>query len=79
MADRVVMMSQDEYDEIINGVSGLPFEVNRTVGSNGQFVRTVIEVSKSKMEQALQASDYTEVAPTDGSPINYACNVKWID
>ena len=75
MADRVIIMSQDEYD----GLDGLPFDVNRQEASNGKFVRSVITVSKKQLEDALKAREFEQVKPQDGSDINFEAKVEWKD
>lgn len=79
MADRVIIMSQDEYDDVLHGLDGLPFDVNRQDASNGKFVRSVITVSKKQLEDALKAREFEQVKPQDGSNINFAAKVEWKD
>ena len=79
MADRVIIMSQDEYDDVLHGLDGLPFDVNRQEASNGKFVRSVITVSKKQLEDALKAREFEQVKPQDGSNINFGAKVEWKD
>lgn len=79
MADRVIIMSQDEYDDVLHGLDGLTFDVNRQEASNGKFVRSVITVSKKQLEDALKAREFEQVKPQDGSDINFEAKVEWKD
>lgn len=79
MSRRVVVMSEEEYDDAMSGLDNIPFDVERTNASNGKFIRTVITVSKSKLEAALKARDFDDVKPDDGSEINYGATVVWND
>lgn len=79
MSERVVVMSEEEYDDALRGLDGLPFDVERSNASNGKFIRTVITVSKSKLEAALKARDFDDIKPDDGSEINYGATVVWDD
>lgn len=76
MAERVVLMSQDEFDSVMKGLDALPFESEHITGSNGKFVRATIVVSKSKLEESLKAMDY---AALQDDTINYSCVVKWVE
>ncbi|MCO6542116.1 MAG: hypothetical protein J6573_07435 [Lactobacillus sp.] len=77
MADRVIVMSEEEYDDVIHGLDGLPFDVKRTNASNGKFVRSVITVSKSELEAALKTREFEQVRPEDGSDFNFGAQVEW--
>lgn len=79
MADRVIIMSQDEYDDVLHGLDGLPFSIDRQEASNGKFVRSIITVSKKQLEDALKAREFEQMKPQDGSDINFGAKVEWED
>lgn len=79
MAERVVIMGADEYDDFLRGLNELPFDVDRRKASNGKFIRTKITVSKKQLSDALKAREYTLVKPDDGSDINFKCVVEYED
>lgn len=72
-------MSQDEYDEAMQGLDGIPFTTNRTEASNGKFIRSTITISKSSLESALKAREFELVKPEDGSKINWDAAIVWTD
>lgn len=76
MAQRVVLMREEEFDEILQGLDALPFEVAHTTASNGKYVNSLITISKSKVEESLKAMDYSQLK---GKDINYHARVKWVD
>ena len=51
MAQRVVLMDEREFDEVMKGLDALPFEVSHTTASNGKYVSSLITISKSKVER----------------------------
>ncbi|WP_125711758.1 hypothetical protein [Companilactobacillus kedongensis] len=79
MADRVVIMSEDEYDMAMQGLDGIPFTTDRDEASDGKFIRSTITVSKSALENALRVREYKHVSPADGSRINWDANIVWTD
>ena len=76
MAQRVVLMDEKAFDEVMKGLDTLPFEVSHTTASNGKYVNALIAVSKSKVEESLKAMDYNKLK---GKDINYHATVKWVD
>lgn len=72
-------MSQDEYDEAMQGLDGIPFTTDRTEASNGKFIRSTITISKSSLESALKAREFELVKPEDGSKINWDAAIVWTD
>lgn len=76
MAQRVVLMDEKEFDEVMKGLDALPFEVSHTTASNGKYVNSLITISKSKVEESLKAMDYSQLK---GKDINYHARVKWVD
>ncbi|RGM22770.1 hypothetical protein DXC22_09085 [Ligilactobacillus salivarius] len=76
MAQRVVLMDEREFDEVMKGLDALPFEVAHTTASNGKYVNSLITISKSKVEESLKAMDYSQLK---GKDINYHARVKWVD
>ena len=76
MAQRVVLMDEREFDEVMKGLDALPFEVDHATASNGKYVNALITVSKSKVEESLRAMDYSQLGDKD---INYHATVKWVD
>ena len=76
MAQRVVLMDEKEFDEVMKGLDALPFEVSHTTASNGKYVNSLITISKSKVEESLKAMDYSQLK---GKDINYNARVKWVD
>lgn len=72
-------MSQDEYDEAMQGLDGIPFTTDRTEASNGKFIRSTITISKSSLESALKAREFELVKPEDGSKINWDATIVWTD
>ena len=76
MAQRVVLMNEREFDEVMKGLDALPFEVNHTTASNGKYVNALITVSKSKVEESLKAMDYNQLRVEEG---NYYFPDKWVD
>ena len=76
MAERVVLMREEEFDEILQGLDALPFEVQHTTASNGKFVSSVITISKSKVEASLKAMDYNQLKDKD---VTYRACVNWVD
>jgi hypothetical protein len=72
-------MSQDEYDEAMQGLDGIPFTTDRTEASNGKFIRSTITISKSALESALKAREFELVKPEDGSKINWDAAIVWTD
>lgn len=76
MAQRVVLMDEREFDEVMKGLDALPFEVDHTTASNGKYVNSLITISKSKVEESLKAMDYSQLK---GQDINYHARVKWVD
>lgn len=76
---KVIIMSQDEYDEAMQGLDGIPFTTDRTEASNGKFIRSTITISKSALEGALKAREFELVKPEDGSKINWDAAIVWTD
>lgn len=76
MAERVVLMREEEFDEILQGLDALPFDVNHTIASNGKFISSVITISKSKVEASLKAMDYNQLKDKD---VTYRAYVNWVD
>lgn len=76
---KVILMSQDEYDEAMQGLDGIPFTTDRTEASNGKFIRSTITISKSALESALKAREFELVKPEDGSKINWDAAIVWTD
>lgn len=76
LAQRVVLMDEREFDEVMKGLDALPFEVDHATASNGKYVNALITVSKSKVEESLKAMDYNQLK---GKDINYHATVKWLD
>lgn len=76
MAERVVLMREEEFDEILQGLDALPFDIKHTTASNGKFVSSVITVSKSKVEASLKAMDYNQLKDKD---VTYRACVNWVD
>ena len=76
MAERVVLMREEEFDEILQGLDALPFDVRHTIASNGKFISSVITVSKSKVEASLKAMDYNQLKDKD---VTYRAYVNWVD
>ena len=76
---KVILMSQDEYDEAMQGLDGIPFTTDRTEASNGKFIRSTITISKSSLESALKAREFELVNPEDGSKINWDAAIVWTD
>lgn len=76
---KVILMSQDEYDEAMQGLDGIPFTTDRTEASNGKFIRSTITISKSSLESALKAREFELVKPEDGSKINWDAAIVWTD
>lgn len=76
MAERVVLMREDEFDEILQGLDALPFDVTHTSASNGKFISSVITISKSKVEASLKAMDYNQLKDKD---VTYRAYVNWVD
>ena len=46
LAQRVVLMDEREFDEVMKGLDALPFEVSHTTASNGKYVSSLITISK---------------------------------
>ncbi|WP_334351642.1 hypothetical protein [Companilactobacillus sp. HBUAS56257] len=76
---KVILMSQDEYDQAMQGLDGIPFKTDRTEASNGKFIRSTITISKSSLESALKAREFKLVKPEDGSKINWDAAIVWTD
>lgn len=76
LAQRVVLMDEKEFDEVMKGLDALPFEVDHATASNGKYVSALITISKSKVEESLKAMDYSQLKDKD---INYHATVKWVD
>lgn len=76
---KVIVMSEDEYDQVMQGLDGIPFKTDRTEASNGKFIRSTITISKSSLESALKAREFELVKPEDGSKINWDAAIVWTD
>lgn len=76
---KVIVMSEDEYDQAMQGLDGIPFTTDRTEASNGKFIRSTITISKSSLEEALRAREYELIKPEDGSKINWDAAIVWTD
>ncbi|KRK93618.1 hypothetical protein [Companilactobacillus futsaii] len=76
---KVIVMSEDEYDQAMQGLDGIPFKTDRTEASNGKFIRSTITIHKSDLEAALKAREYELVKPDDGSDINWSASIVWKD
>lgn len=76
---KVIVMSEDEYDQAMQGLDGIPFTTDRTEASNGKFIRSTITISKTALEEALRAREYELVKPEDGSKINWDTAIVWTD
>lgn len=76
---KVILMSEDEYDQTMQGLDGIPFTTDRAEASNGKFIRSTINISKSALEEALRTREYELVKPEDGSKINWDANIVWTD